>query len=302
MRMSSHSGVPCREGAVFEPAPRDKSGCHLVFELIHPTETVLLPFPIKWSLSPSTSLRAGLALMTVLAMTIGCVDAAPSVNVGWDVAKVGGREYVSVDSIRRFYNFTKMTRTGGSVILENAKVEMNLKIGGNECLMNNVKFVLSESIATVGEKIYVSRVDLAKLIDPVLRPHFIQNAGDFRTVVLDPGHGGKDPGATNPYGTEADYNVKVAGLAKKQLEAKGFKVVMTRSTDIYQSLQERVDLLEVIASDIGPLALRRTKPEHRKIRIRKWQIQFRFPYHRLADEPRPGPLPLGDHRRLIHHR
>ncbi len=241
MRMSSHSGVPCREGAVFEPAPRDKSGCHLVFELIHPTETVLLPFPIKWSLSPSTSLRAGLALMTVLAMTIGCVDAAPSVNVGWDVAKVGGREYVSVDSIRRFYNFTKMTRTGGSVILENAKVEMNLKIGGNECLMNNVKFVLSESIATVGEKIYVSRVDLAKLIDPVLRPHFIQNAGDFRTVVLDPGHGGKDPGATNPYGTEADYNVKVAGLAKKQLEAKGFKVVMTRSTDIYQSLQERVD-------------------------------------------------------------
>ena len=43
----------------------------------------------------------------------------------------------------------------------------------------------------------VSRVDLAKLIDPVLRPNFIQNAGDFRTVILDPGHGGIDTGAVS---------------------------------------------------------------------------------------------------------
>ena len=66
----------------------------------------------------------------------------------------------------------------------------------------------------MGDKAYVSRMDLAKLIDPVLRPNFIKNAGDFRTVILDPGHGGKDPGATNSLGTEATYNLKVAGRAK----------------------------------------------------------------------------------------
>ncbi|RYD46679.1 MAG: N-acetylmuramoyl-L-alanine amidase, partial [Verrucomicrobiaceae bacterium] len=100
--------------------------------------------------------------------------------------------------------------------------------------------------ATQGDQVYVSQIDLAKLIDPVLRPNFIQNAGDFRTVVLDPGHGGKDPGATNPFGTEARYNIKVAGLVKKQLEAKGFKVVMTRNSDVYQSLQERVDFANTV--------------------------------------------------------
>jgi N-acetylmuramoyl-L-alanine amidase len=183
-------------------------------------------------------------LAAVAAMTTGPVAAAPS--SGWDTARIEGREYVSVESIKRFYEFQKLTRSGASVVLENPKVEMKLKVGGNECLMNNVKFVLSHNIATQGEKVYVSRIDLAKLIDPVLRPNFIQNAGDFRTVVLDPGHGGKDPGATNPFGTEANYNIRIAGLVKKQLEAKGFKVVMTRDSNIYLSLQERVNLANAI--------------------------------------------------------
>ena len=190
-------------------------------------------------------LRRAFSWMMVLAMTAGpAYSAAPA--TGWDVIKIEGHEYVSVDSIKRFYNFTKMTRSGGSVLLENSKVEMNLKVGGNECLMNNVKFVFSQTIAPVGEKVYVSRIDLAKLIDPVLRPNFIQNAGDFRTVVLDPGHGGRDPGATNPFGTESNYNVKVADLVKKQLEAKGFKVLMTRDSNVYLSLQERVDFANAV--------------------------------------------------------
>lgn len=165
---------------------------------------------------------------------------------GWDVTKIDGREYVSVESIMRFYKFTKMTRNGGTVLLENPKVVMNLKIGSTDCLMNNVKFVFSQSIATLGEKVFVSRIDLAKLIDPVLRPNYIKNAGDFRTVILDPGHGGKDPGATNPYGTEAGYNLKVSGLVKKQLEAKGFKVMMTRNSDVFLSLQERVNFANAV--------------------------------------------------------
>ena len=189
-------------------------------------------------------LRPAFALLMVLAMTAGpALAAAPA--AAWDIAKIEGRDYVSVESIKRFYDF-KMTRSGASVILENPKVQMNLKVGGNECLMNNVKFVFSHTVATVGDKVYVSRIDLAKLIDPVLRPNFIRNAGDFRTVILDAGHGGKDPGATNPFGTEANYNIKVADIVKKQLEAKGFKVVMTRDSNVYLSLQERVNLANAV--------------------------------------------------------
>jgi N-acetylmuramoyl-L-alanine amidase len=172
--------------------------------------------------------------------------AAGATAAGWEVAKIEGRDYVSTESMKRFYNFTKLTRSGTSVVLENAKVEMRLRIGAHECLMNGVKFVFTHPVANMGEQAYVSRMDLAKLIDPVLRPNFIKNAGDFRTVILDPGHGGKDPGATNSLGTEAGYNLKVAQIAKSQLQAKGFKVVMTRDSNRYLTLQERVDFANAI--------------------------------------------------------
>ncbi len=175
------------------------------------------------------------------------LHAAPA--AGWEIAKIDGRDYVSVDSMKRFYSFTKLTRNGNSIVLENPKVEMHLKIGGYECLMNGVKFVFTHKVAANGDKAYVSRMDLAKLIDPVLRPNFIRNAGDFRTVILDPGHGGKDPGATNSLGTEAMYNLKVAGRAKSLLEARGFRVVMTRTSDRFLSLQERVDLANAVRED-----------------------------------------------------
>jgi len=179
-------------------------------------------------------------------LTACVVEVAAATTGGWEILKIEGHDYVSVESMKRFYNFTNLTHNGGNVVLENSKIQMKLKVGGNECLMNGVKFVFTYPVATQGENAYVSRMDLAKLIDPVLRPNFIQNAGDFRTVILDPGHGGKDAGATNALGTEANYNLKVAGLVRNLLVAKGFKVVMTRQTNVYLTLQERVDFANAI--------------------------------------------------------
>ena len=220
------------------------------------------PF-MEHSFKPIPWLRPAFALLIILALSVApAASAAPAAS--WDVTKIDGHDYVSVDSIKRFYGFTEMSRSGATVRLKRgvrfadvAKEKLNkdkelvmeFKVGGNDCLMNDVKFVFSEIIATVGDKAYVSRLDLAKLIDPVLRPNFIQNAGNFRTVVLDPGHGGKDPGATNPFGNEADYNLSVANLVKAQLVAKGFKVVMTRDSNVYLTLQERVGLANAISEN-----------------------------------------------------
>jgi N-acetylmuramoyl-L-alanine amidase len=170
-------------------------------------------------------------------------------NAGWDMIKVGDKDYVSLESIKRFYRFTKLTHQAKNVVLESQKVVMKLELGGRECLMNRIKFILSDSIVSKGSSVYMSRMDLAKLLDPVLRPSFIKNADHFRTVILDAGHGGKDAGATNSLGTEAAYNLKLARRLKPLLEEKGFRVKMVRDTDRYYTLQERVNIANAVKED-----------------------------------------------------
>ncbi len=63
----------------------------------------------------------------------------------------------------------------------------------------------------------------------------------IKTIVLDPGHGGKDPGAVGKKGTrEKDVNLAVSLKLKKLLEQElDIKVLMTRSDDRFVSLQDR---------------------------------------------------------------
>jgi len=61
-------------------------------------------------------------------------------------------------------------------------------------------------------------------------------------VMLDPGHGGSDPGAVGPTGLrESETNLRVAKYLRLLLKADGANVIMTRDSDIYLSLQDRVD-------------------------------------------------------------
>jgi len=73
----------------------------------------------------------------------------------------------------------------------------------------------------------------------------------LHTVVLDPGHGGKDPGAIGIGGMlEKDLNLKLAKLLAARLRARSFRVVMTRDDDRFIDLEERTVIAESAAGDI----------------------------------------------------
>ena len=67
--------------------------------------------------------------------------------------------------------------------------------------------------------------------------------GDWRSkiVVIDPGHGGKDRGASANGLMEKDLNLAVALALKQEAERRGLSCVLTRATDVYLTLKERVD-------------------------------------------------------------
>lgn len=73
-----------------------------------------------------------------------------------------------------------------------------------------------------------------------------------KIIVLDPGHGGKDPGAIGAYGKTYEKNITLAmgKELKAILEKKGYKVYLTRSTDIFIPLRQRVRIAQKHKADL----------------------------------------------------
>jgi len=69
--------------------------------------------------------------------------------------------------------------------------------------------------------------------------------------MIDPGHGGADPGAVSCLGyNEKDLNLSIANQLTTRLKQAGWKVSMTRSVDMDVSLSERVALANVEKPDL----------------------------------------------------
>jgi N-acetylmuramoyl-L-alanine amidase len=70
-------------------------------------------------------------------------------------------------------------------------------------------------------------------------------------IVLDPGHGGTDPGAMGRRGlVEKDVTLAIAKELRKDLIDRGFEVVMTRDEDRTLSLEERTAIAEGSGADV----------------------------------------------------
>ncbi len=92
-------------------------------------------------------------------------------------------------------------------------------------------------------------------------PDFVTTQCERRTrkeriVVIDPGHGGKDPGAVypirskHPYIREKDITLSIAKRIKRiLLKESGIKVIMTRERDIYVPLLKRAEIAAKSCAD-----------------------------------------------------
>lgn len=158
----------------------------------------------------------------------------------WKVVKVQGRDYVTGQSMQLFYRFNTHKVEGKHVWFRNPNLIIKGQVGSQELLVNNIKFILSYPVLYQGGQALFSRLDLCKLIEPVIRPSYIGSSSIFDTVVLDAGHGGHDSGAKGVYGYEKNYALAMVFAVRDALIKRGFKVILTRSNDTFLSLTSRV--------------------------------------------------------------
>jgi len=73
-----------------------------------------------------------------------------------------------------------------------------------------------------------------------------------KTIVIDPGHGGRDPGSTGQQGTtESDVTLQMAKAVQRELlQRTGATVILTRERDETVSMQQRVDAAKEAEADL----------------------------------------------------
>jgi len=128
--------------------------------------------------------------------------------------------------------------------LEKKRKEVILRPGSTLALINGRERDLGRPVEYINGTAYIPLTSASYLAENVFRleekPAAPLGKHRIKTVVIDPGHGGKDPGAVSRYGTrEKDIVLDVSKRLKKYLEANGLKVYLTRERDVFISLYKR---------------------------------------------------------------
>jgi len=163
--------------------------------------------------------------------------------VEWQVIKVDGHDYLSVDNISKFYGLpVEVVPSGAKIQANTADHPLEFINGSREAIINGARSWLCFPVIEQDGKSLVTRTDVAKTIEPLVRPHRVPDVGKIQTVVLDAGHGGHDKGQMSRYGAEKDFALDVARKLRPLLQAKGLRVIMTREGDYFVPLEVRAKI------------------------------------------------------------
>jgi N-acetylmuramoyl-L-alanine amidase len=190
----------------------------------------------------------------VLAFAFASLALGPAIAIAaaeWQVIKVNGHDYLSVENISKFYELpAEVVPSGAKIQKETADRPLEFVSGSREAIIKGARSWLCFPVIEQDGKSLVTRTDVAKTIEPLVRPHRVANVGNVQTVVLDAGHGGYDKGQVSRYGAEKDFALDVARKLRTILQAKGLKVIMTREGDYFVPLEVRAKIANSASNSI----------------------------------------------------
>jgi N-acetylmuramoyl-L-alanine amidase len=201
------------------------------------------------------------AVLTALGWTVVTLCSLPKVSARpvllagglVETSTVQGGEYVGLSDVARVLKGRYWGADGSFVVLVPGE-----SAGVQECIFRpdsvtaHIRGELVRLPATpklVDGRLYLP-VAMLPLVAPSIHGQQQLAAGDsapphtrvrsITRVMLDPGHGGTDPGAVSRRGShEKRIALDVALRLKKRLQSAGFEVLMTRDADAYVSLADR---------------------------------------------------------------
>ena len=162
-----------------------------------------------------------------------------------------GHEYVRLSDWAQQYRLQwDWGRKEKEITVSGNGAKLQFTVDSREAQINGVTVYLSIPVARRGATPYISTLDLRTTVHPLLFPPKSARGGKVRTICLDPGHGGRDPGNLEGTFQEKKLTLLLAEDLKKELERTGFKVFLTRTNDVYMELADRPALAKRKRADV----------------------------------------------------
>ena len=162
-----------------------------------------------------------------------------------------GRDWYELAAWARANNFNfAWNHKARLVQLTDRTTRLVFAVDSQQSVVNGVKVWLSLPVTVQNGKVYIAVLDVRTVLEPLLRPTRPRAASRIKTIVLDPGHGGKDPGNQEGTRQEKRYTLLLAQQLRARLQAAGYKVLLTRSRDTYVDLAERAAIANQARADL----------------------------------------------------
>ncbi len=171
----------------------------------------------------------------------------PREAVLWQDRMVDGVSYVSWAQLCEQYGFSPVALETLPMTYRHRDLDLRISDDGKSIFLQGFKVDMMHPILFLnGKPELISKADCVQLIDPILRPTYIEPARPVDMVLINAPYGGMSQGGliqTDSKTREASYTLKLATRLKARLNAKGVQCELVRKGDQFLSDQARVRLV-----------------------------------------------------------
>ena len=193
----------------------------------------------------------GWVLLLALGIGLATPPAASAQVRTLKAVAYAGKRYVALKDLAAMYGLPLTMPGGKALLIRGQYTSLQFTADGREAMLNGSKVWLHVPVIKVRGNWSLSDADAQFVVDPLVRPSAYLGARGARTVVLDAGHGGKDPGTMSRSGyKEKDLALDIVLRVKAHLAAAGVRVVLTRDADRFWELEDRPYLAARGAGDL----------------------------------------------------
>jgi N-acetylmuramoyl-L-alanine amidase len=148
--------------------------------------------------------------------------------------------WTTLGNVARAYDLSPPEPEAQRVRLRRQYDAALFEVGSRKMVFNGITFYLNSSVIKYGDEWLIAMADVNNALGALLRPGGVLARGGTGVVVLDPGHGGEDPGAQEgPRLEEKRLTLDLARRVRAKLRECQVDARLSRERDTTMSLDER---------------------------------------------------------------